>query len=65
MTDDQFMVIAGLLTEIRDALVLPDVLPSDDCVHPDEKRVSLATLGDPIHWVCALCKYEYRELVRN
>lgn len=54
MTKAQFEVIAGLLSDIREALVgVPDE-PVDGCPH--ERRVSLATPGDPYHWICLDCK---------
>lgn len=56
MTDDQFAMIAGLLAEIRDALV-----PVDDdgtCQHPEDKRVDLSSFGDRDHWVCRICKFD-------
>ena len=63
MTDEQFVAIAGLLTAIRDALVPAPEPPATDpptCAHPEEARVSFATLGDPQHWLCRLCRHENR-----
>jgi hypothetical protein len=63
MTDEQFAVVVGLLTEIRDALVSPaedDAEESDECQHPEDQRVSFATFADPHHWVCRVCRYEHR-----
>lgn len=63
MTDDQFLVLAGLLTEIRDALVPPPEPPSTEpipCPHPEEHHVSLATLGDPGARYCRLCKTQFQ-----
>ena len=56
MTDDQFVVIAGLLLEIRNALVPPDADPNAPCEHPEEQRVSLRTANDPEHFFCRECK---------
>jgi hypothetical protein len=61
VTDEQFLVITGLLSEIRDVLVMTlaqDDTESDECPHPDDSRISLATLARPDHWVCSLCKFE-------
>jgi hypothetical protein len=65
VTDEQFLVVASLLTEIRDAVVALNVTvemvqDSDECVHPEDQRVSLATPSDPFHWVCHVCRYENR-----
>ena len=52
MTDEQFAIIAGLLSEIRDVLVGPvadDPLP---CVH--EHKVDRSKY----RWVCRDCGYE-------
>lgn len=61
MTEEQFRTLAGLLLEIRDLLVLSTLPPpeEDGCVHPEENRVSLATLAKPDHWICNLCRYEH------
>ena len=70
MTDDQFVVLATLLAEIRDVLVqgvpaaeAPEAEPG--CVHPDDKRVSLATSNQPDHWVCAICRFEHPGLTAH
>ena len=61
MTDEQFAVLAGLLLEIRDALVLSVTVPEllEGCPHPDDHRVSLATPSMPDHWICNVCRYEH------
>lgn len=61
MTDEQFLLLVQLLTEIRDTLLIAfdnDAPESGQCQHPDENRVSLATPGMPDHWVCSLCRFE-------
>lgn len=62
MTDDQFLVIAGLLSDIRDALVPEPEAPAEDesgaCVHPEGARVAFPTFQRPNQWICSLCKYE-------
>jgi len=64
MTDDQFMILAGLLTEIRDVLVhLPDL--DEECQHPEETRISLATIVHPDHWICGVCRFEHVSVTTN
>lgn len=61
MTNEQFTVIATLLTDIRNVLVAgiqASEEEGDECSHPDEKRVSLSTPGDPNHWVCSVCRFD-------
>lgn len=69
MTDDQYLMITDLLTEIRDAVLALnepiDVVESNECLHPDEARISLATPSHPTHWICHLCRYEHRSGVAN
>jgi hypothetical protein len=69
MTDHQFQVLGALLIEIRDAVLALSqeviVETSDECTHPDEQRVSLATPGDPHHWICHACRYENRSSIAN
>lgn len=69
MTDEQFFMIAGLLTEIRDLLSAgieaAEAEEGAECAHPSEKRVSLATPAEPDHWVCAACRYEHHGLMHN
>ncbi len=50
-----------LLEEIRNALVAP---PSEvfrelleECLHPEERRVSLRAMGSGEHWKCGDCGY--------
>jgi len=70
MTDEQYYVLASLLAEIRDAVVdlnttVETVQESDECQHPEDQRVSLATPGDPHHWICHACRYENRSALAN
>lgn len=59
VTDQQFDIIVGLLTDIRDGLVIVASDVSDDgCSHPEEQRVSLSSFGDLDHWVCRLCRFD-------
>lgn len=46
-----------ILMDIRDGIVA-DVAESNECEHPEEKRVSLSTQSDLNHWVCALCRFD-------
>jgi hypothetical protein len=50
--------IIRLLGEIHAVLVPPLDEPSDECQHPEERRVSLRTFGGD-HWICAACKHEH------
>jgi hypothetical protein len=64
MTKAQFAVVVALLSDIKDALVGPESEPVEGCQH--ERKVSFATPGDPLHWICPDCKAqsstrEYRE----
>jgi hypothetical protein len=70
VTDAQFLVLVQrqdrqieLLEQI--AIVLAaimtgtEVVESNECQHPDESRISLATPAQPQHWICNDCKYEH------
>jgi len=46
-----------LLFDVRDALVVQQA-ESTECEHPEEKRISLSSMGDLNHWVCGLCKFD-------
>lgn len=64
MTDPQVADLMAVLREIRDELRTLTT-PEDEvvvvgCPHPEDARVSLATPGDPDHWVCHHCRYEHR-----
>lgn len=70
MNDEQFLVIVGLLSEIRDVLVAgieASEEPEDPtaCPHPEANRVSFATPAQPERWVCNVCKFEHVGLTRN
>jgi hypothetical protein len=68
MTDEQFQIVVGLLSEIRDALVPPaEPVADGSCEHPASLRVSFATPRDPDHWICARasCRYEHRGVTVN
>ena len=75
MTDHQFAALAEMMTaqvhllgEIRD-LLAHGILAAEDetegCAHPDEARVSLATVTQPDHWICRQCRYEHTGLTPN
>ena len=64
MTEGQLIIL--LLTDIRDELrhlgalmVGGEPEATDECQHPDESRISLATPAQPQHWICNDCKYEH------
>ena len=63
MTNEQFLIISGLLAEIRDLLTPAEVVV-EGCPHPEDKRVSLSTLSDPDHWVCRDCQHEHQGFVQ-
>jgi hypothetical protein len=73
VTDEQFLFIAHHLarqTELLEAMIValvPEAAPeeSDECQHPDEQRVSLATPARPDHWICSACKHEHTGIVHN
>lgn len=68
MTNDQFLVITELLSEIRDVLMMflpDDPAESDECQHPEDQRVSFATPQQPDHWICSGCKFEHHGVIRN
>lgn len=69
MTDHQFMMICSLLVDIREAitsLTMIEELPDDgECSHPDDARISLATPGDPFHWICNICRFEHTNVRQN
>lgn len=69
MNDEQFLVLSGLLTEIRDALYVlvgsSIAEDSDECEHPEPNRVSLATPSLPDHWICNVCRYEHGAVRHN
>jgi hypothetical protein len=46
-----------VLVDIREALVV-DMAESNECEHPEARRVSLSTPSDPDHWVCLDCKVD-------
>lgn len=51
--------IIRLLGEIHAVLVPPLDEPSDDCPHPEERRVDMRSVGERDHWICAACKHEH------
>lgn len=53
-----------LLMEIRDGLVA-QVAESNDCAHPEERRINLSTFGDENHWICRDCKFDNKAGVMN
>jgi hypothetical protein len=55
VTDDQFAELKQLLTEIRDALVAPEIV-IDGCDHPEHRRVDFSTFSDPNHIICGVCR---------
>jgi hypothetical protein len=60
MTDDQYFVIASLLTEIRDLLAWRDVPASEvdetgQCLHPEALRVAMGHT----EWICRRCRYQF------
>jgi hypothetical protein len=72
VTDEQFLFIAQHLsrqTELLEAIVValvPEAAEeTDECQHPDESRVSLATPSRPDHWICNICKWEHHGVTRN
>lgn len=54
-----------LLIAIAGALVQEQEPESDECRHPDDNRVSLATPGRPDHWICNACRYEHQGVIQN
>jgi hypothetical protein len=46
-----------LLASIEAALAV-EVADSNECQHPEARRVSLSTPSDLNHWVCLDCKYD-------
>ncbi len=68
VTDAQFSAIMERLGEMRDLLLILAVPPEAaevGCQHPEEQRVSLASFGDPDHWVCRDCKHEHQGVKMN
>lgn len=53
-----------LLHDIRDGIVA-SVAESDDCEHPEDRRIDLSTLDDRGHWVCGVCKFDSKAHVMN
>lgn len=75
MTDRQFLVLTQLLmelvtltgevrdltSELRDLILgAAQTEEPDGCTHPEQERISLASAGDPDHWVCRGCKHEHK-----
>lgn len=56
MTKQQGEQMIALLTQIRDALVPPEVSEPEGCTHPEDRRVDMSTLSDPAHIVCGVCR---------
>lgn len=69
MTDAQFNTIVLLLQGIHDLLAAgiqsAEDEPGEECPHPDDARVSLATPADPDHWICFSCKHEHKGVRGN
>jgi len=67
--DEWAALVVTRLTEVRDVLIAglqaAEADPDAPCPHPDEARVSLATMGDPDHWVCKRCRHEHQGLTTN
>lgn len=61
MTPAEAQIIT-LLTEIRDLLLPQEVVESTECPHPEERRVSLSSFGDPNHWFCQACRYDNKAM---
>lgn len=62
MTDDQAERVIALLTEIRDALVVPVGEPA--CTHPPETRKDMGSMGEE-EWICGLCRHHYGPVKRR
>ena len=65
MTRAQSDALLTVLREIKDVLgrLAPPLVEEIDedggCLHPEDQRISFATMQDPQHWICRVCKYEH------
>jgi hypothetical protein len=60
VTEAQAERVIALLTEIRDALVPPPV-GEQACLHPEELRVHLGSMGQGDEWICGVrgCRHHH------
>ncbi len=61
----QVRLLASIQAQLIELNMAATPDESEECEHPEEKRIPIGALGDNNHWVCALCKFDNKAQTMN